>query len=81
MWNKFYNKLRELENKHVPIAKIKNKNKHSIPLDKESLAAIKEKNALQRKYIKSKKPEDRAKYNKIRNKVAKLVRKSRKNYK
>ena len=79
-WNKFYEKLQELENKHIPIVKVKNKSKHTVPLDKETLTAIKEKNSLQRKFIKTKKTEDRLKYNKIRNKVVKLVRKARRKY-
>ena len=79
MWKRFHKKLTELD-KYVPILKIKNKKKTEIPLDKETLKAVKEKNRLSKKFIRTKKQEDRNKYNRARNKVTKLVRKSRKLY-
>ena len=80
MWKKFHNKIKDLEEKYVPISK-NNKNKHPhIPIDKDTIAAIKHKTSLCRKFIRTKDPEVRKKYNRARNRVSKLIKKCRKNY-
>ena len=80
MWKRFHVKLLDLEDKYVPKLKIKNKKKTEVPIDKETQNAVKEKNRLSRKFIRTKNQEDRKSYNRARNKVTKLVRKTRKQY-
>ena len=70
----------EIENKFVPMARAKSGKKSETPLDKETISLIKEKNALSRKFVATKDPNIRKKYNSTRNKVVKLVRRARKNF-
>ena len=55
MWKRFHKKLTELEDTYVPILKIRNKKKTEIPLDKETLKAVKEKKQVIQKNHKNKK--------------------------
>ncbi|XP_062579140.1 uncharacterized protein LOC134245717 [Saccostrea cucullata] len=80
IWTKFRGKMEDLENKFVPTYEIGRKKNQQIPLDKETLNVIKEKNALARKYLVHKDPDVRRNYNRTRNKAGKLVRKARKKY-
>ncbi|KAK3089125.1 hypothetical protein FSP39_001036 [Pinctada imbricata] len=79
IWERFRNTMEVIENKFVPTIKVGQK-KNTVPLDKETLQAIKEKNVLSRKVVRTKDESIRKKYNRVRNKVAKLVRKARKEY-
>lgn len=79
MWCNFKNIIKGLEEKYVPSFKITNKNT-KVPLDNDILELIREKNKLSKKFVKTKDPEIRKRYNRTRNKVIKLVRKARKNY-
>ena len=78
-WNKFQEKMKILEEKHIPLSKPRNK-KNSIPLERDVTEVIKEKNRLNKKFIETKDEEVRKKYNKVRNKAGKLVKRARKNY-
>ncbi|KAK3090353.1 hypothetical protein FSP39_011129 [Pinctada imbricata] len=80
MWSLFKSKVLDLENKFVPLVKVGGKKGNQIPLEKETLSAIKEKNSLNRKFIHTKDPKVRTSYNRARNKVSKLVRRARKKY-
>ena len=80
-WKIFRIKINEIENKHIPIVKIKGGKKgNQIPLNKDILLKIKEKKSLSRKLENSHDKTIRVKYNRIRNQVLKLVRKAKKNY-
>ena len=78
-WGKFKNIIKDLEDRHVPNTNISSKN-FKIPLDKEIVNLIKEKSSLSRKFVKTKDPAIRKQYNRIRNKVTKLVRQARKKF-
>ena len=78
-WNYFTAQLNNIIDKFVPETKYKNR-KENFPLDAETVNKIKLKNALSRKFIKTRKPEDRAKYNKVRNQVSKLTKRARKDF-
>ena len=78
-WNNFRKTIDNLANKYVPLVKCGNKNRN-IPLDKITLQAIKEKAILSRKVAIKGNEETRKQYNRVRNKVSKLVRKSRKEF-
>ena len=80
MWRNFRVKMEEIENKYVPIARAKSGKKSETPLNKETINLIREKNALSRKFVATKDPNIRQKYNRTRNKVVKLVRRARKNF-
>lgn len=79
VWGNFKKIIKELEEKHVPISKLSNKNT-KIPLDKEIINLIKEKSRLSKKFVHTKDPETRKQYNRTRNKVTKLVRQARKKF-
>ncbi|XP_061196751.1 uncharacterized protein LOC133205026 [Saccostrea echinata] len=80
MWRQFRQKIEDIEDKYVPVVTIRPSRKTKMPLDKETVTLIKEKNALCRKYVATKDPNIRKKYNRTRNKVAKFVRKARKSF-
>ena len=75
-WKLFCDKIYELEDKHVPVLKTSGKNRKQIPLNREIITTIKEKNSLSRKFIATKDPAVRTRYNRTRNQVVKLVRKT-----
>ena len=58
MLSRFKDKIKELENKHVPIIELMNKKKYAFPIDKNTRNKRKEKNRLEKKYVKSKNPLD-----------------------
>ena len=78
-WDKFQVKIRQLEEKYIPLTKPM-KRKNELPLEKEVVDVIKEKNRLNKKFIETKNEQLRKKYNKVRNKAGKLVKQARKNY-
>ncbi len=78
-WDNFKCKIREMEEKHIPMSQIRT-GRNKLPLNRETVALIKEKGALSRKFVQTKDPEIRKRYNHIRNKVTKEVRKARKNF-
>ena len=78
-WNKFQTKINLLVDKFVPLSRPRKKI-NEIPLEKEVVETIKEKNRLNKRFIETKDEQIRKKYNKIRNKTGKLVRRARKNY-
>ena len=78
MWSKFCAKY--VEEKYVPLVKVGGSKRRQIPLDKETVNKIKEKNVLSRKFLRTKNPTDRKKYNRVRNQVVKLTRRARKTY-
>ena len=80
MWTKFCVKIYDIEQKYVPLVKIGGSKKRQIPLDKETVTKIKEKNSLSRKFLRTKDPAVRKKYNRVRNQVVKLTRRARKTY-
>ena len=79
-WAKVHSKIIELEDKYVPTIKVKCDKNHNFPLDTETRDMIKQKNALAHKFVRTKDPEIRKKYNRVRNKTAKLVKRARKKY-
>ena len=81
-WEMFKEKLREIEDRHIPSRSMKNtmKRKRAFPVDKETLDKIKFKTSMSRKAIKSKDPEDRKKYNRARNQVKKCCKRLRKKF-
>jgi len=78
-WNKFQTKIKQMEDKYIPLSKPRKKT-NEIPLEKEVVETIKEKNRLNKKFIETKDERIRQKYNKVRNKAGKMVRRARKNY-
>jgi len=79
MWEKFKQKIIDMEERHVPTYKISNKNT-KVPLSKEIVELIKEKSRLSKKFSQTKEPAIRTKYKRVRNKITKLVRLARKDY-
>lgn len=81
-WNQFKCALKKVEDKFIPtkIITIGRNNKHSFPADQATLEAIRKKHSLSRRAATNKDPGIRKEYNKMRNKVKKLTRKSRKEY-
>ena len=71
MWSNFRRKMDEIESKFVSMARSKSGKKSETPLDKETISLIKEKNALSRKFVATKDPDIRKRYNRTRNKVVK----------
>ena len=78
-WDKFEVKIRQLEEKYMPLTKPM-KRKNELPLEKEVTDVIKEKNRPNKKFMETKDEQIRKKYNKVRNKAEKLVKRARKNY-
>jgi hypothetical protein len=64
----------------VPTVRTGGSKSQQIPLDKETLLKIKEKNSLSRKFVNTKDQGIRKQYNRVRNQVTKLTRKARKAY-
>ena len=75
MLSMFNNKIKEIENKHVPMIEVTNKKNYSFSVDKNTRDKIKEKNRLAKKYMRYKNLQDRKKYNTARNKVKSMVAK------
>ena len=72
-------KMQKLVNDYIPLVKIGGK-KFDLPLDKEILTIIREKNKLSRKFVKTKDEQVRKIYNRTRNKAVKFIRKARKTH-
>jgi hypothetical protein len=73
----------ELEKKYIPSRNIKSSNKKKrsdLPMDKKTMDKIKQKNALNRKYMTNKDPNTRAEYNRVRNQVKTLTNKLKKKH-
>ena len=73
----------EVEKRYVPSRNIKasNKKKRSeLPMDKKTMDTIKQKNALNRKYMTNRDPNTRAEYNQTRNQVKTLTNKLKKKH-
>ena len=73
----------EPEKRYIPKRNIKasNKKKRSdLPMDKKTMDTIKQKNALNRKYITNRDPHTHAEYNRVRNQVKTLTSKLKKKH-
>jgi hypothetical protein len=64
----------------VPIVRTGGSKSKQIPLDKETLLKIKEKNSLSRKFVNTKDQGIRGQYNRVRDQITKLTRNARKAY-
>jgi len=81
-WDKFLAILREMENKYIPTRTRKQigRSKNNFPVDKNTREKIRRKNILSKKAVRSKDPEVRLEYNKVRNQVKNMVNKLKKKY-
>jgi hypothetical protein len=81
-WSKFLESVRDIEETFVPLKVIKcgGGRKNSFPLDKETIALVKTKHRLSRKFISKPSEDTRREYNRVRNKVKKLTTRARKDY-
>ena len=80
-WSVFHSKIKELEDKHVPISKPKaGKKVRKFPIDKKTQEMIKRKHALARKATRTGQQVDRHEYNRFRNKVKNHMNKVKRNF-
>ena len=80
-WIYFKEVIRNHISKYVPSRKItQGQKRQKIPYDKKTLEKIREKHHLRRKAIKTKDPQVRMQYNRVRNQVRRLTRNITKEY-
>lgn len=81
-WDNMLETIHSLEEKHIPLSRINTRKKSSykFPLKADTREMMKEKNKLAKKACHGQNPEIRKKYNRIRNKVKKLVERERKDF-
>ena len=78
-WNTFLLKVREAEEKFIPMKSTKPR-KYKFPLDKQSHTKVNQKNRLWKRYISNQDPGTYRDYCKLRNQVRRVTRKAQKIY-
>ena len=79
----FFTKMCTIIDKHMPLRKltIKERRQQSKPwITPTIIAKINDKNKLYKKYIKSRRKEDKLKFNKLKNEITNITRKSKEEY-